>query len=227
MAKKNRRLFVISGGVLVLFLLAIITWVIVVFLTRPSYQMPDTSDWQTGDIFFSVGDSWKSVAVRSLSGAKKFEVSDSTPSHCGVVIRDADSIKLVHASTVAEKVVAETIEEYLTNNGSYCLFVKKTLPTPDTIAFRHTVDSLIANNVPFDFDFDHKESASLYCTEMVITVFELNGISCFSSLRKQSYIYPEDLLKLCIDNRTLENDDTKKQHSIDHSLHRNIDSCRQ
>lgn len=194
--KKKWRLSLILGGILVLFFLAIIIWVYFVSRTRPAYVMPDTSSWQTGDVFFSVGDSWKSVAVRSLSGAKNFEVSDSTPSHCGVIIRDADGIKLIHASTVAEKIVAETPEEYMTNNGSYCLYARRVHQAPDSVAILQTVDSLILNAVPFDFDFNHRDSHSLYCTEMVITVFERNGNLCFSPLRKQNYIYPEDLLKL-------------------------------
>lgn len=197
MAEKNRRLLLIAGGVLILFFLVIITWISVVILSRPSYLMPDTSEWRTGDIFFSVGDSWESVAVRSLSGAKNFEVSDSTPSHCGVVVRDADAVKLVHASTVAKKIVAETPEEYLTNNGSYCLFARRVYPLPDSVGVLQAVDSLIANGVPFDFDFNHRDSKSLYCTEMVISVFERNGDTRFTSLREQSYIYPEDLLKKC------------------------------
>lgn len=199
MAKKKRRLLLIIGSILTIFFLAIILWVCFVYRTRPAYVVPDTSSWQTGDIFFSVGDSWESVAVRSLSGAKNFEVSDSTPSHCGVIIRDSGGIKLIHASTVKKKIVAETPEEYMTNNGSYCLYAKRVQQTPDSVAILLTVDSLITKAVPFDFDFNHRNSKSLYCTEMVITVFERNGNLQFTPLRKQNYIYPEDLLKFCID----------------------------
>lgn len=199
MAKKKWRLLPILGGIIVIFFLAIILWVCFVSRIRPMYVMPDTSSWQTGDIFFSVGDSWESVAVRSLSGAKKLEISDSTPSHCGVIIRDVDGIKLIHASTVAKKIVAETPEEYMTNNGSYCLYAKRVYHAPDSAVILRIVDSLITKAVPFDFDFNHRDSRSLYCSEMVITVFERNGNSRFSPLRKQTYIYPEDLLKLCSD----------------------------
>lgn len=200
MTKKQRHVLTVSLVALALFLLTtILVWVSFVALSRPSYQVPDTSEWQTGDIFFSVGDSWKSVAVRSLSGMVNIELSDSTPSHCGIIIRNEEGdIKLVHASTTAKTVVSETLDEYLANNGAYRLFVKKAHNTPDAIAIRKTADSLISCNVPFDFDFNHKESRSLYCTEMVITIFELNGDSCLSSLREQRYIYPSDLLNLCI-----------------------------
>lgn len=182
----------------VFFLLIIIGWLIFVALIRPKPEAPDTSDWQTGYVFFSVGDSWESVAVRSLTGVRHLAVSDSTPSHCGLVIRDADGVKLVHASTVAKKVVAETPEEYFANNGSYCLYALKPAFAADTSSLRHTLDSLIQNAVPFDFDFDHRDPSALYCTELVITAFELNGLTDFSSLRKHTHIYPDDLQKLCI-----------------------------
>lgn len=166
-------------------------------LSRLAYRMPDTTGWDTGDIFFSVGNSWESAAVRALTGAKYFEIADSTPSHCGMILRDADKVLLVHASTAAKSIVAETPEEYLKNNGSYCLFAVRPRPALNSIVLRHTLDSLIVQRVLFDFDFNHEDSSSLYCTEMVIRVFELNGQYAFSVLRNQAYIYPEDLLNLC------------------------------
>lgn len=194
--KRKKHLLLIAGGIFALFVLAMIKWVCIVFLSRPSYLVPDTADWKTGDIFFSVGDSWESVAVRSLSGIKNFEVSDSTPSHCGIVVRDSVGVRLIHASTVAKKIVSETPDEYLKNNGSYCLYARRFYPLPDTVAIRETLDSLLISEVPFDFNFDHSESQSLYCSEMVVRVFELNDIDCFLILKEQSYIYPEDILKI-------------------------------
>lgn len=198
MAKKKKPLFVIAVGMIVFFLLAIITWICVVYRSRPTYLMPDTSEWQTGYIFFSVGNSWESVAVRSLSGAKNFEVSDSTPSHCGLVVRDSDGVRLVHASTVEKMIVAESVRKYLEKNGSYCLYAMKVTPAPDSIAIRHTVDSLLDNHVPFDFDFNHKDPKSLYCTEMVTAVFEQTGRTLFKPLKENTYIYPDDILRICM-----------------------------
>lgn len=205
MSKKERRIYRvsriyrISGGLIAFFLLILIVWVGIVYLLRPAYIKPDTSDWHTGDIFFSVGDSWESVAVRALTGVLDFSISDSTPSHCGLVVRDSSgTVRIAHASTLKKKIVLEDPEEYLINNGSYCLFAKKPPYRIDSTALRNTLDSLINTGVPFDFKFDHSESASLYCSEMVITVFEHNGIFCFSDLRQQSYIYPKSLLNKCL-----------------------------
>lgn len=175
--------------------LLLLLWIGIVVFRTPSYLKPDTSDWQTGDIFFSVGDSWKSVAVRSLTGARDFNVSDSTPSHCGVVVVESGVVKLVHASTSAQKIVKETPDEYLEKNGSYCLFIRKSPAGLDSVGLKQDADSLVANSVPFDFDFDHSESKSLYCTEMVVHLYELNGCPNFSALRKKGHIYPNDLQK--------------------------------
>lgn len=193
MAKKKKLLLIAGGGIAILFL-AIVVWVIL--LSRPSYQMPDTAEWKTGDIFFSVGDSWKSVAVRALTGAKRFEVSDSTPSHCGMVVKDVAGIKLVHASTVAKSVVVETIEEYLKNNGSYCLYVMPRSFPLDTVRLKSDIDSILRIPVPFDFEFNHSDSKSLYCTELVVTLHELNGCDSLTQLRTKHYIYPQDILNM-------------------------------
>ena len=157
------------------FVFAAAAWVGFCWLKRPPYLVPDTSAFATGDVFFSVGDAWESVAVRALSGCTSFEVCDSTPSHCGIVIRYADGVRLAHASTVAKKVVMETPEEYLRKNGSYCIYARK---------------------VPFDFNFDHSSAKALYCTEFVVHVLEQNNCFCFSRLRKRNYMYPNDVLKI-------------------------------
>ena len=90
--------------------------------------------------------------------------------------------------------MVETPEEYLRNNGSYCIYAVKPPCPVSAEGIRQTVDSLVAHGVKFDFDFDHTTPDALYCTEMVVTIFEANSCPVFSSLRQQSYIYPNDLL---------------------------------
>ncbi len=197
MDNKHRRLFKFIGVGGASLFLVVVAWLLTVWLIRPDYIAPDTGDWRTGDIFFSVGDSWESVAVRSLTGALNFELSDSTPSHCGLVVRDSATVRLVHASTSAQTLVSESPEEYLKKNGSYCIYVSPDPCAIDTTQLRHIVDSLLEAKIPFDFEFDHSDPKALYCTEMVVTVHELAGKDCFSDLRRNDYIYPEDLLNRC------------------------------
>lgn len=174
-------------------------WICVVVFRIPEYVEPETTGWHTGDIFFSVGDSWKSVAVRSISGAKNLGLSDLTPSHCGIVVVDSGIVRLVHESTSAKRIVMETPEEYLHNNGSYCLYARRPPCMADSVRVVHVIDSLMKARTPFDFDFNHSDDSSLYCTEMVVTVLELSGCSDFSGLRDLGYIYPQNLLNITID----------------------------
>lgn len=197
MTRKTRRLIRIFGfgGALLFFISAM--WILIVWMKRPPYLKPDTSGWHTGDIFFSVGDSWESVAVRSLTGALSLELSDSTPSHCGIILRDSSGVMLVHESTLAKKIVREAPEEYLKKNGSYCLYAVKPPTRLDSSLIVHILDSLFDAEVPFDFKFDHSDSKALYCTEMVVTAHELAGDTSFSELRVNGYIYPVEILNKC------------------------------
>ncbi len=206
MLKKRKSklwLWILTPPAIVLLIIGI--WILTVFIRRPRYLEPDTADWQTGQIFFSVGDSWKSVAVRSFTGARDFSFTDSTPSHCGIVLREPDGLRLVHESTSARHIVAESPKEYLEKNGSYCLY---TLPAPcplDTNRLRRDIYKLQQENTPFDFNFDHNDSTSLYCSELVVTLLEKNGCMKISSLRSNNYIYPQDLLNKCLELDKSEN----------------------
>ncbi len=199
MSRKSKTVAVraVLAGVGLLFLLVAVAAGCVYF-RRPAYAGTDTTQWRTGDIFFSVGDAWQSVAVRTLTGAKHLEFSDLTPSHCGLVVRTDDGeVRLVHASTVAKRVVSETPEQYVSNNGTYCLYVAQAPCPVDTAPLRQTLDSLLQAAVPFDFEFNHNDASALYCTELVVSALEQTGCRSFSNLRNNSYIYPADLLKHC------------------------------
>lgn len=189
-------MFRIFAGISAFLMLILLTVIGMAVFNRPEPSRPDTADWQTGMVFFSVGDSWESAAVRSITGLLNVAVSDSTPSHCGIVVRDDRGVLLVHASTTSGHVVAETPDEYIEKNGSYCLYVKSMPFQLDTLKLRSDIDSMLKVPVAFDFNFDHSDGKSLYCTELVVTLHELNGCNSFSSLREKNYIYPQDVLNV-------------------------------
>lgn len=194
--KLRRPIFRIIAGIsafLVIFLLIVAVKAI---FFRPKASLPDTSDWQTGMVFFSVGDSWESAAVRTITGVLNLAVTDSTPSHCGIVLMDEKGPLLVHASTVAGHLVAETPSEYVEKNGSFCIYVKPQPFKLDTFKLKSDIDSLLKHPVQFDFKFDHSDARTLYCTEFVVLLHELNGCRSLSSLRDKHYIYPQDILNI-------------------------------
>lgn len=189
------RYILVGLSVLLIFLVG---WVLTVIIKTPKYQVPDTTGWKTGDIFFSVGDSWKSVVVRALTGARDLEMPDSTPSHCGVVIRENGRLWLVHESTDKEKLVKEPADNYQRINGSYCLFARSVPCDMDTVKLKRDIDYWIKKEKPFDYDFNHRDTTSLYCTEFVVELMERNGCKAFSGLRQNQYIYPKELQKICL-----------------------------
>ncbi|MGM9816382.1 MAG: YiiX/YebB-like N1pC/P60 family cysteine hydrolase [Lepagella sp.] len=196
MSPSRRRWLFIILAPFALFILFLTVRVAVVMIRRPEFIPPDTSRWHTGDLFFSVGDSWESVAVRALSGLRTYEVADSTPSHCGVVIRRGEEVLLLHASTIAGHVVLESPQQYLVNNGSFCLYACPPPVPVDSLRFTLAADSLLNANIPFDFNFNHNDPSALYCSELVVQIFELTSISPFSSLHRLDYIYPRDIFLL-------------------------------
>lgn len=188
-------------------LLSFLVLIILLFLTvnivagRGEYKRPVTDGWETGYIFFSVGDSWKSNAVRSITGFKEWELEDSMPSHCGIIIMEKQGPMLVHESTEEGKIIMESPEQFLNNNGAYIVYA---LPVPfetDTVKLRKDIMTMLEQEIPFDFKFDHHDSSALYCTEFVVKVFEQNGINQFSDLRDLKYIYPNDILNRCKQNK--------------------------
>ena len=158
------------------------------------YQKPVIETWRTGDIFFSVGDSWKSGAVLSLTEVQGNVLSDSVPTHCGLVIYDKGVPMLVHESTTKETLVSETVEEYLETNGAYILYALPPKVNLDTVRLRIYVNELIKNKIGFDFDFNHHDSTEMYCSEFVLMAIENNLNVRYDGLRAKKYIYPLDIL---------------------------------
>lgn len=168
-------------------------FLVFVFLTKPKYREPELEGCQTGDLFFSVGDSWESYAVRILTSFRERNLVDSTPSHCGIILMEEGKPMLVHASTVAKKIVKEEPHEYITKNGSFMIYPHSHPYALDTALLRKDINDLLERNYPFDFEFNHRDTNALYCTEMVIYLFERNGINQLSDLRERSYMYPQDV----------------------------------
>lgn len=190
----------IIAGLSASLLLVLLMVTVAAAVCRPKPAVPDTSGWQTGMVFFSVGDSWESVAVRSITSLRNVALSDTTPSHCGIILMEPSGPALVHASTVAKKVVKETPEEYITKNGSYMIYSRAMPDRVDTVLLREHIEELLARDYPFDFDFDHSDGKALYCTELVVTLYELSGCNSLSPLREQHYIYPQDILNMLSDS---------------------------
>lgn len=152
------------------------------------YRMPDTSAWQTGDIFFSSGKSWKSDLVRLFGGENEHETS-----HCGFVLMVNGHPHLVHMSTDEGEIVLEDVEEYGRLNGATSVRAMRLRQSVDTVALRGNLERLLAEHKEFDSSFDHQDTVSYYCSELIVREMQRIGCHLLDPLLKESVIYPQSI----------------------------------
>lgn len=157
---------------------------------RRPYEVPTTVGWQTGDIFFSVGNSWKSEFVR-LSGGNADEIS-----HCGIVLRSGDKVVLVHMSTDKGHIVGESPDDYGKINNASKVIVRHLTNPVDTISLKKRLECLLSSGKPFDYKFDKTDTAEYYCSELVVDLMFADSTREYKSLMRHDYIYPQDIYNI-------------------------------
>lgn len=184
------RVTVVAAGGLILLLVAgmIVVWW-AVSSQRRSFTSPDTRGWQTGDIFFSSGNSWKSLCVRALGGESEERIS-----HCGFILIKDGRPMLVHASTDKGHVTMEGVEEYARVNDVSGISAVRLRELPDTVQLRRRLEELLRAGKPFDNSFDLSDTTEYYCTELILRVLERVGSRAFVPLLSSDYVYPQQLV---------------------------------
>lgn len=150
--------------------------------------IPDSSNWQTGDIFFSSGTSWKSDVVRLFGGC-----GDNETSHCGFVMMQNGKAMLVHMSTDRDEISMESILEYMMQNEASSVRAMRLTDAPDTTALRRNLERLLAERKRFDSSFNHRKDDRYYCSELVVKELRKVGQHSLDSLLNSSVIYPQDI----------------------------------
>lgn len=178
----------VLGGFLMLAAALVVTVFIVVQCSRRPFTPPETAGWQTGDVFFSAGNSWRSLIVR-LWGGK----SDDGATHCGFVLMVDGEPMLVHMSTAKNVITMESIEEYARINDVSAITARRLPEVPDTMRLRSDLMRLLSQGKRFDNGFNHVDTSEYYCTELVVRELGRLGNPIFNDLLRQDYIYPVDL----------------------------------
>lgn len=155
---------------------------------RTHFQMPDTRLWQTGDIFFSSGNSWRSEVVRLVGGSTCHRTS-----HCGFIIIKDGAPQLVHMSVDKNELVSESVSEYARVNDVGSIHAMRLKQLPDTALLRRNIEKLLASGKRFDNNFDLSDTTEYYCTELVVRELERAGAFQFHKLCRSDYIYPQYL----------------------------------
>lgn len=193
LSRSSRRIvWRVAGGLLAIIAALGLAFMIIVQCSRRDFKSPDTSGWRTGDIFFSAGNSWRSIIVKWFGG----ESSEGT-THCGFVLMVNGRPMLVHMSTDKNEITMESIEDYARLNDVSAISARRLIHMPDTVKLRQDLMKLIAEHKAFDNSFDHDDTTHYYCTELVIRELEHLGHRELTPLLQQEYVYPVDIETSC------------------------------
>lgn len=169
--------------------LAITALFVYVWASRRPFEHPDTTGWQTGDIFFSAGNSWRSAAVRLLGSDSKDETT-----HSGfIVVNEQGEPMMVHMSTETGRIAMESIAHYGAMNDVRTITARRLRVAPDTVALRRELMRLMAEGKRFDNEFDLQDTTEYYCTELVLHVLNEQNHPAFKGFLERRVVYPVDL----------------------------------
>jgi len=158
---------------------------------------------KSGDIIFRKGKSLISNIV--LLGNP-----NSQYSHVGVVIKESDSIYIIHAIPSENKGDADFIKKESLSSFCDLLFaeqiaiyrLKEDKSIVSTISF---LNNMYDRRINFDNDFNLESDSAVYCTELVWKAFKKSGIDLIDNefdeisyiLSRKKCIFPSRLTNSC------------------------------
>ena len=178
----------VAGVIICLGAVVVITVFVVVKCTQQPFAPPDTSQWQTGDVFFSAGNAWQSTIVRAFGGES---IDRST--HCGFILINHGQPMLVHMSTEYNQITAETIDQYAQVNDVSSIKAMRVTPPLDTVALRRYLQYNLSIHRPFDHRFSHSDTTQFYCTELIVQAILAQQRTEPAHLLNLKFIYPADI----------------------------------
>jgi hypothetical protein len=160
---------------------------------------PPIEEFCSGDLAFRLGRTLESDAI----AASADEGCDY--SHVGVIIRQEDSIRVIHIEPergASERIKCETLEDFFhpTRAVKGCVARRKTLSKEEQQIIENRSISLFNSGIPFDHNYSLQDSSAMYCTELINTIFLNAGISLTYrrhkvSLIEEGVILPSDMLR--------------------------------
>lgn len=192
MAKSLTPTLKIIASVFVALLFLLLSAFFYIESKRQPYEIPSTKGWQTGDVFFSVGNSWKSEFVRFAGGNSK------DVSHCGIVLMAGSKAMLIHMSTEQGHIVCESPEDYGRINDASRIIIRRPRTIPDTSMLKIRLNSLLAERKPFDFKFDVQDDSKYYCSELIVKQVFQDSSREYKTLIRKEFVYPQDIYNILI-----------------------------
>ena len=149
---------------------------------------------QSGDILFINGKSWRSQIVRIL------DLEQREYTHAGIICKTGDSLSVVHATpnykNGAGKVIEEPLGEFITAKDiSYWKLFRVEGLTPEIrIKAGKFAKDLAQSDIPFDHEFDNSTTHQLYCTELIVYIFDSLQVPLREAIEKDRIIFPSQII---------------------------------
>ena len=182
--------------------------VILVFLTACNGHrqetgciLPDSVELQVGDVVFRRGGGLESHAVLIMD-------SEGEYSHVGIVVDTMGRKMIVHAvpgepdyEGDVDRVKLDSVEKFF--SPVYAVQGAVTRPADSCCARKAAMKAkeLFRRGVLFDDDYDMSDTTKMYCTELVLWVFERSGMRLLHTtpnhvelpMLKADVYYPSDV----------------------------------
>ncbi len=162
---------------------------------------PCLQRWQSGDILFLNGTSWRSRVVRLL---QKYS---SEYSHVGIVVMRNGIPFVVHADPIEGRVAMQRWDEII-GSGKFlggALYRIQAAPEHTRTLACNIAQSYASKGIRFDSEFNMNERERLYCTELVLDAYRDAGLDLYKNAeREHPYLLPAALLNSKQVNRILQ-----------------------
>jgi hypothetical protein len=152
---------------------------------------PHIDKWQSGDIVFLNGTSFRSRAVRLLQGYS------CDFSHVGMVVVEDGVPFIVNADPAEGKVIKQRWDAVIAPGqvSGGAVYRVRHADSQAVDAACETAQRYAREGIPFDNDFDLKTPDRLFCTELVLRAYQNAGIDlCKNAETEHPHLLPADLL---------------------------------
>lgn len=140
---------------------------------RPPLEPIPAARWQPrpGDVILTSADDVVGTQIRSASG------DDAVYSHVGLVVGTPHGPQVIEATPNGSGRVGYVAIDLFTTDATVDeLVVLRPIAALDAAALDGEAARLAAAQIPFDYELDADDPASLYCAELVVNLLRAGGV---------------------------------------------------
>ncbi|NVN95328.1 MAG: hypothetical protein HXX18_08610 [Bacteroidetes bacterium] len=137
------------------------------FFSTYSLSNEEINKLKNGDIILRHGYGMASdIIVKSLN--EEYDIS-----HCAIIVKDSNQINVIHSVSQSlsdfDGVQIQTLKRFISDcKKNSIIVVRYKSPThTDNNAIAERASYYLSKKIPFDNDFNIKDSSKIYCTELI------------------------------------------------------------